>query len=231
MIARRGFVLPEVITTLALSGILAVALYSMVRTQTRLASQVIQRTSRAEALRVASIVVAAETRAIAPADIHAVGPDSLAIRAFRGTAVVCSIADGIVHARYHGMRQPDPDKDSILVADTDELFALSSVAAGTARCATEPERDVALRLTGAAPRPGTVLLVFETGTYHFSTRALRFRRGAEGRQPITDESLDDAATGFYPVASAFHARVVLHSPGIPASATEQAVIVFPALNP
>ena len=41
---------------------------------------------------------------------------------------------------------------------------------------------------------GGAALVFESGTYYLSQRALRYRIGAEGRQPLTDELLRDAGS-------------------------------------
>lgn len=226
---RRGFVLPEVMTALVLTGIVAGALFAMIRTQVRLASAGIERTSRADALRVASLVIGAETRAVAPADIHGIGPDSLTVRIFRGTGIVCAHEDDVTHVRYRGFRQPDPAKDSVLVADTEEVVSVSGYA--TARpCHKTGEVSLALRLGGAPQRVGTVLLVFETGTYYFSTRALRFRRGDEGRQPITDEMLDDRHTGFTPAGSAFSARITMRAGQRAATPFERALIVFPSLN-
>jgi len=226
---RRGFILPEVMTALVLTGIVAGALFAMVRTQVRLVSAGIERTSRADALRVASLVIGAETRAAAPADIHGIGPDSLAVRIFRGTGIVCAHENDVTHMRYRGFRQPDPVKDSVLIADTDEVISVSGYGSMGRPCGTG-EVSLGLRLGGAPQRVGTVLLVFETGTYHFSTRALRFRRGNEGRQPITDEMLDDAHTGFTPSGSAFSARITLRAGQRAATPFERALVVFPSLN-
>jgi hypothetical protein len=43
-----------------------------------------------------------------------------------------------------------------------------------------------VRLAGLQQTPA-VVLIFESGTYYLRDRALRYRIGSEGRQPITDE--------------------------------------------
>jgi hypothetical protein len=48
-----------------------------------------------------------------------------------------------------------------------------------------------LTLSAAADSAGFVA-VFESGSYHLSTNALRYLRGAGGRQPLTADVLDDS---------------------------------------
>jgi len=230
MRSRPGIALAELITALMLTGIVAGALFAMIRTQTRLVSNTIERTGQADALRVASLVISGETRALAPADIRAVGADSLAVRIFRGTGIVCASDSGVAHVRYRGLRQPDTDKDSVLIADTEEVRPLDGVTGSASSCASAGELDITVHTPGERLLPGTVLLVFESGAYYFSTRALRFRRGGEGRQPITDERLDDATTGFLMAGDVFRAHVALRVPSRQAADLETASVVFPALN-
>ena len=49
---------------------------------------------------------------------------------------------------------------------------------------------------------GGAALVFESGTYYLSQRALRYRAGAEGRQPLTEEVMRDAGSTMLLVGAA-----------------------------
>ena len=149
-----------------------------------------ERLARADALRVAGVVLGAELAWLAPADIAGAGPDSLRIRALRGTGIVCAGGATDVLVRYQGLRLPEPEKDSVLVVERAErTIALSTVAAAPGACFAGTDETVQ-RWSGVGPIPtGAVLLVFETGSYSFGGGALRYRRGRAGRQPLTGELL------------------------------------------
>jgi hypothetical protein len=49
---------------------------------------------------------------------------------------------------------------------------------------------------GVNPPPASALLTFESGSYHLSGRALRYRIGSAGRQPLTSEALRDPGSRF-----------------------------------
>jgi hypothetical protein len=53
----------------------------------------------------------------------------------------------------------------------------------------------------------SLVLLFESGTYHIANRALRYRLGTEGRQPLTDELIDDRRSGFSTDAGGFRVRL------------------------
>lgn len=125
--------------------------------------------------------------------------ETIALRAYRGVAWVCdaSPSSGSWTVRYRGRRTPDPARDSVLVLGMDggwRAFALEGANSG-GEC--DPE-DGHL---GASPQrwswsqsgsPSPVLArLFERGEYHLSDGALRYRRGAGGRQPLTPERLTD----------------------------------------
>jgi hypothetical protein len=150
------------------------------------------------ALRVGRHVLRRELRHGTPGSDWTAELDSLALRAFRGAAVIC--VNDTISARlivsYRGERAADPTKDSLLLLREDggaEARALLGTGVATTSC-TGPGDGVAERWTldRAAP-PGTLVArVFERGSYHLSTAALRYRRGASGRQPLTPEVLSAA---------------------------------------
>ena len=132
-----------------------------------------------------------------------VAGDSLSIRAFRGTGLVCPelpSSTGSVVA-YRGERAPDPSKDSVEVTYSNGLVRhsdLTWVGSATGSCGTpDPSEVASLWRTDPPFGEGAVLArVFERGSYHLSGAALRYRRGGGGRQPLTPASWSDADTGW-----------------------------------
>jgi hypothetical protein len=131
-----------------------------------------------------------------------VSDDSVALRAFRGTGVVCAVGpgeDGLVVA-YRGDRYGDPSKDSVELVTGDGsafVLALRSVAPSSVVCpgAVAEEEIRAWRVDGAVPIDAVLARIFESGSYHLTGSALRYRIGAGGRQPLTPEVWRDAASG------------------------------------
>jgi hypothetical protein len=131
-----------------------------------------------------------------------VGRDSAAVRAFRGTGVVCLRGEGpdeLVVA-YRGDRLPAPVKDSVEVTTSGGgrvvLDLLSSEpAAGPCPGVASGETPVRWLLGGTVPPDAVLGRVFESGSYHFANAALRYRIGAGGRQPVTPSVWRDAGTG------------------------------------
>lgn len=180
---RAGHTLVELLVVLPLALLLAALVITSVVAQSRLARRLAELVSRAEAERIASNLLPAELRWAAATDLRTDGTDSVRARIFRGVAVPCGGAWS-----WSGLRAPAPDKDSALIVTA----AGESVAAVTAAAEHTPCGGYQLTLS-RPPAPG-VLLVFETGTYYLRDRALRFRTGAEGRQPLTEEWFRDADT-------------------------------------
>jgi hypothetical protein len=151
------------------------------------------RTDELVALRVGRHVLRRELRYGVPDRDWMAAGDSLSLRAFRGTALVCasdSLAAEIVVA-YVGDRAPDPSKDSLLLVTEEgvaHVYALAGVGAPSAPCAG-PRGATAMRwrLDRAAPPAAAVARLFERGSYHLGDAALRYRRGASGRQPLTPD--------------------------------------------
>lgn len=190
-VARAGVTLPELILVAWLFALVLGAVAEFAAAQGRLVALTHDRVRMTEAVRVARVVLGSELRALGEPDISVLATDSLRIRAVRGAGAVCGLAGSELLVHYRGVRRPEPAKDSVLLirssATAGTPFALLDVAADS-RCGG------ALRLTlGSAP-PGPavgVALVFETGSYSMGNGALRYRRGAGGRQPLTETILSD----------------------------------------
>ena len=202
---RRGHSLPELLVTLALFGLLSASSATVFRSHSLLVRRAIERAETADALRLAALVLGGEARWLRPGrDLLAVGEDSIALRAFRGTATVCRVAGpGILIVRYQGIREPNPAKDSVIVLfeDTTEVVAgLRSAVDASGACAPGPGEAVARWELDRVPPPGRILLLFESGSYFIAAAALRYRLGGEGRQPLTGERFDDRSSGFLPPA-------------------------------
>ena len=206
---RRGVALVElVVAMLCLTLVLqlSASVHAKVRNAARYASE---RSTRLDAARAARVVLRRELGAgVEGRDWVAFPPDSVRLRAFRGTGWVCAGADlgrGVT-VRWAGIRRPDPVKDSVLVMVEDGSWrAVDLISVSTAgSCLSPVMPPPTLQPLTSTPVPseswvlepeveGPVLLrIFESGSYHFGGDALRYRRGASGRQPITDAALAGA---------------------------------------
>jgi hypothetical protein len=164
--------------------------------QNRLAALQRDRVRYQEAARTGLIVLGAELRFTAATDVSATSDDSVRLRAFRGGGRVCGLQDGSVRVVYRGVRQPDPAKDSVLLMGSDAIEArrLESV-----RPSSECGGSLELDVDEPGPDAAVYALLFETGAYVLAEGAVRYRRGAGGRQPLTEPILRgmglEAATG------------------------------------
>lgn len=170
---------------------------------------------RAEALatvRTLRVVLRREARALGAAAWEA-STDSVALRGFRGSADVCPGVEGgnVIVVAPRGIRAADPAKDSVLAltGEGQVLFrALEDVAGEAPACspgsASRWERWV---LSDSVPAGLVLVRYFERGSYHISGAALRYRRGAAGRQPLTPEALRTPESRFLASGGALHALV------------------------
>lgn len=184
---QPGSTLVEAIAVMILTSILMAIMAGILMTQMRLARLAADETAAAEAVRATSVILSAEVRRTTPADVIAWSSDSLAIRGFRGSALPCGTTTSGTLVRYSGDRMPDPAKDSVLVISqaAEAVTALHGWNASAGSCATQPGETV-LELQTGSPLPlESALLVFESGSYHLSAGALRYRIGGGGRQPLT----------------------------------------------
>jgi hypothetical protein len=147
------------------------------------------------------LTLRAELRALSPGtDLRVIARDSVASRIFRGLAVVCGHRDERTYVRYRGLRLPDPAKDSAMQIGVENVFGLRALAEDSTACVRAPqERVLSFSWAVAAPM-GSMWLLFESGAYHISGNAVRYRRGAESRQPITNEVFDERSSAFTAVA-------------------------------
>lgn len=162
------------------------------------------RSDRLAAVRMARWRAAADVAAAGSA--YLAGEDSVALRAVRGGIVGCGLAGGIWTGRGEGVRLPDPDKDSVLVllpSGRWSVHALASLEVPVGTCGPGGEGATwGLVLDPPPPASPVVGRFFERGSYHLADGALRWRRGAGGRQPLTPEVLagrggavEEAGTG------------------------------------
>lgn len=190
---RTGFSAPEALVALLL-GLFVVhlgyATLARVRSvQTRLAA----RTDGLTAMRVARHTLRRELGYARPGRDWQSSDDSLSLRAFRGTALVCpldSVAAELT-VSYEGDRRPDASKDSVLLLrgdGTHESRALAAVTAAAVSCGREARDGLETWRLDAPVSPGPVVArLYERGSYHLSASALRYRAGDSGRQPLTPE--------------------------------------------
>src|SRR5690606_25582363 len=114
--AMIGASLGELAVVLLITGLVAAALAGLLHGHERLARTSADHLARTETVRIAGAVIGAELRWLAPdRDIHAAAGDSVAIRALRAFAIACGGNGSATYARYRGLREPDPDKDSVVV--------------------------------------------------------------------------------------------------------------------
>ncbi len=202
VVARCGFSLVELLVGLVLLVLVIGVGWTAVSAARRTLARLVELSEVLETAWVAERALGADIRGGIPGrDVQAVAGDSLPLRAFRGTAVRCSepTAYATIHVRYGGLRRPDPTKDSILALDEDGAWRTAHVAAVSTTLGACPgggevwtlDRD----LSGAR-----VARVFERGTYHLAGGALRYARGAGGRQPLTLPILDPGASRLSPAS-------------------------------
>ena len=187
---RAGVSLAECVVALGVGSLVCACIATIIATQCRLLQAMARQSADAEAMRVVHGVLHADLRATSRADIRRAAGDSIAARLFRSVGVPCGRVGGDLLVRFSGLRSPAAGKDSLvrLLPAGDEAAALVEAEPGACEAAAHQE---VLRLPGAGD-PAVVLL-FESGTYYVRDRALRYRLGAEGRQPITDERFASAA--------------------------------------
>lgn len=196
-----GFTLLELLVALLLScALLALTLSTMAR-QRDLLRRMGERSERLAAMRVVRHVLGREARATSAEGAWSVGGDSLALRSFRGLALVCGGSAGQPELQVSaaGVRAPDPGKDSVLLLRTNgEVVALALLERYSPQgaCPALIGGVQGWVLSGPAPRDAVAARWFERGSYHLSAKALRYRRGLGGRQPLTPEVLSTPPSGF-----------------------------------
>lgn len=190
---RAGVSAPEALVALLL-GLFVVHLAFVTLERLRDAEdRLASRTDGLVAMRVARHVLRRELRNGRPGVDWLVDADSISLRAFRGTALLCprDTTTVALTVAYAGDRRADPSKDSVVLIDamgTGVVRGLTGVSMVADACGATPAADLQTWLLDAPVTPDAVVgRLFERGSYHVSASALRYRRGASGRQPLTPE--------------------------------------------
>lgn len=226
MRSRAGVTLPELVLVAWLFALVLLALARFAGAQGRIAATTHDRVRAADLVRTTELVLGGELRHAAPADLS-VTPDSIRLRAVRGVGVICGRVGTAVLVRYRGVRSPDPEKDSALVitgaGTTGAAYRVTGVV-------TDRGCGDGYRLTlDPTPPPAGLTLIFETGSYHLSGGAFRYRRGRGGRQPVTEAVL--APSRFRTGEGSIAARLRLHPDSLPRLSRRSLAASVRRLNP
>ena len=190
---NQGFSLLETVVSLLLLAAVVQSGWVVLAHHRTAASHVGARAEGLETVRTLAWLLQEEVSGGRPGgDWWADGKDSLALRAFRGVGLVKGgvVADDQLRVCFRGVRSPNPEKDSILLLGKDGRWRAHDLRRRVRADDACPglgggwEEDWFL-----SPEPGDAILgrVFERGSYHLVDGALRYRRGAGGRQPLTPE--------------------------------------------
>lgn len=197
---RRGFGVTELLVALAV-GLLVAGLVARALAAARTAVEEMRATAdRLVTVRVAREVVGGQGRAGGWTEPPAA--DSVAVRAYRGVALVCPTrVDSItLTVRVAGVRRASAEKDSVALLRADGSWVVRGLAGAALSRAPCPgaARPADERWTLASPAPPDAVLArwFERGSFHLAGGALRYRRGRAGRQPLTPAVLSSGRSRF-----------------------------------
>jgi type II secretory pathway component PulJ len=190
MRGEGGFTLVESLVVLLLTALLIQGGWAVVATLVRSGERVAEISEGMETIRTVAWILEEEVSGGSPnRDWWPGGADTLGLRAYRGLALVQGReADGQVSVCYRGIRNPNPEKDSVLFLSGDAgwtAHALLSRARRDPGCLEGTGGWEEVWHVEPEPRGPVLGRVFERGSYHFSAGAFRYRRGAGGRQPLT----------------------------------------------
>lgn len=193
----RGVTLVELLVATLLVFLIAGSMATIVSTQNRASLWVRDESEGMETVRTVRVVLGAELRhGLEGRDWWATGGDTVTVRAFRGMAEVCSLGAEPTEfvVLYRGIRQPNPDKDSVLVLSQEgrwETRGLERIEMQEGGCPGVHEESQKWTLDRAVGR-AVFVRIFERGSYHLADGAFRYRSGLGGRQPLTPQHIDDA---------------------------------------
>lgn len=186
----------ETLMAVTLSSMVTATGVAVICAQARVANQATTRSEGNDGKRAAGLILRAELAAIDPhSDVRSVARDSITTRVFRGIATVCGRRDSLTIVRYDGLRLPDPAKDSALQLVVENAASIRRVLEQGSCVQHTNDRVLTLVLSEPATL-GSMWLIFESGSYQLHTNALRYRRNAENRQPITAEIVDVRNSAF-----------------------------------
>ena len=188
----RGFSLLEALVALLGLFLVVQGGWSVLSTLRRTVEAAQEATEGLETVRTVDWILGEELEGErAGTDWRLTGSDSVTLRAFRGLALLrLRKRDGTVLVCYTGIRNPNPEKDSLLVLREGEGWQpldLQSRVAGEEGCWDGSRgREEAWVVEGEEEdAPWYLARVFERGSYHLADGAFRYRAGGGGRQPLT----------------------------------------------
>lgn len=192
-----GFTVLEALFALSLLGLVLHGGWSVFATFRRAAESAEVSAQGLETVRTVGWILSQELSGGVPGtDWWAGEGDSLGLRAFRGLALARHrTPGGEVVVCYRGVRNPNPEKDSVLVLGSDGNWrarGLAGRSSGAEGCWDGVEgREEIWTVEEPEPQEEWYLArVFERGSYHLADGALRYRSGAGGgRQPLTAPNL------------------------------------------
>lgn len=193
----RGFTVLELVISLCLLGLILQGGWSVFSSLRKAAEAAEAQAQELETVRTVGWVLSAELAgATANLDWWPGRRDTLGIRAYRGLALFRGRdPEGEVSVCYTGVRLPDPEKDSLLVlgiGGTWRSVDLLKRTGGGSGCwdGNRGRNETWTVEEDESPDPWLLARVFERGSYHLVDGALRYRRGAGGRQPLTPANLE-----------------------------------------
>ena len=196
---RHGFTVIEALAVLLLLLLMLQLGWMVTSGMARAATELADRGESLAALRATAWILQGELDGVrATTDVSPPQGDSFSLRAFRGTAVVCSApAPDELVVRWSGFRTPDPSKDSVLVLGGEGSWSVRALAARTVApgACGDPASGAEERWQLDGPVTGPRLArLFERGSYHLVDDAFRYRIGGGGRQPLTPPNLDPGSS-------------------------------------
>jgi hypothetical protein len=192
---ESGVSVIETLLVLLLLSVLVPGAWAVVARHHTAAVGTAHRAEALETIRTAAWILPQELSGGLPGRDWWMGGDSVALRAFRGLGLVKggSVQGQELLACVRGIRMPNPEKDSVLLLGADGRWRAHELQGRVRVADTCPgvEGGWEERWT-LSPDPARAVLgrIFERGSYHLSGGALRYRRGAGGRQPLTPERLE-----------------------------------------
>lgn len=175
--------LVEAVIALALGVLLLLGTWHQATTIRRQAETADRLAADWEARRVTGLALDLDAEGI----IGPAGPDEWAVRAYRWWGVPCAGAGraGAAVLSVSGLRQPDSQKDSLLLIDREGRSVVRALDRSSRSTACS---GPALEVSWLPADGGQPVLVrgFERGAYRID-RAFRYRRGLGGAQPLTAE--------------------------------------------
>lgn len=199
----RGTSAVEALLALSLGGAILFSALGLLSAQRRSAERLIAQGEGLLARRIIRTVLGEELRrGVEGRDWVAPGGDSVRLRVFRGLAFMCpSGRTNRFLVRYRGSRLPNPRKDSVLVLGPNgrwQAVDLIERHPTALTCPGAPSEAVEFWLLNPSVPGAVVARLFETGSYHLSGGAFRYRRGRGGRQPLTPQVIVAARTRLGP---------------------------------